>query len=93
MQYKDFALHLSKKDYIKANEDISKMSKVTSQLLAASLIKENLNSKTRQKMIDIASLYGYKKSVVFWLKETRDKINDDREAKLLSKKILILESK
>lgn len=91
--YKDFALYLAKKDFKNADAQISKISKPTSKLLSASLMKEQLSSKTIQEMIKISSFHGYKKSVLFWLNEAKVKTTDENERANLSKKISILKSK
>ncbi len=92
-QYKDFALLLKHKDFSKANNEILKIDKPISKLLAASLMKNKLNDASRNEMIKIASFYGYKKSVLFWLNEARINTIDEGKRENLSKKISILESK
>ncbi len=42
-----------------------KIDKITSKLLAASLIKDKASIKTVDKMIEIASFHGYKKKCDF----------------------------
>ncbi|WP_373004703.1 hypothetical protein [Sulfurimonas sp.] len=91
-QYRDFALHLRNKDFTKANSEILKIDKPTSKLLAASLIKDKLSNATRDEMIKVASFYGYKKSVLFWLNEAMINTTNEDERKNLSKKISILKS-
>jgi hypothetical protein len=91
--YKDFAMYSSTKEFSKADAQISRISKPTSKLLCASLMAENLSSKTRKEMIDLASFYGYKRSVLFWLKEAKKSSNNKNEQSNLSRKISILESK
>jgi len=91
--YKDFALYLIKKDFAKAESEILKISKPTSKLLAASLMKDSISSYTREEMIKIASFHGYKKSVLFWLNEAKKSSTDENKRKNISKKISILESK
>jgi aryl carrier-like protein len=92
-EYRDFASYIKLKQYSKADIQISKISRPTSKLLSASLMKNNLSSKTRKEILDLASFYGYKKSVLFWLKNIRDNTNDEIKRHNLSKKISILESK
>lgn len=91
-QYKDFASLVKNKDFSKANSEILKIQKPTSKLLAASLIKDKLTQQTRYEMINSASFYGYKKSVLFWLSEAKINTTDEDERKKLSKKISILKS-
>ena len=92
-QYKDFALLLSKKKFIEAEAKVLKILKPTSKLLAASLMRDKLSCEAREDMIKVASFYGYKKSVLFWLNEARKNTTDGKKRKLLLKKISILKSK
>jgi len=90
--YKKFALLLHKKEFIKAQNEISNISKDTSKLIAASLIKDSIDSQTRDKIIKIASFNGYKKSVLFWLNESKKNTIDIDKRNQIIKKISILES-
>jgi len=90
--YKLFAMHLSKKEFIKAQHELLNISKDTSKLVAASLIKDSLDSKTREEMIKVASFNGYKKSVIFWLNESKINSTDKNERRKIAKKISILKS-
>ena len=92
-KYQDFAFHLQSQDYSKANNDILQIKDATSQLLAASLIKENITIEVRQTMIDTASFHGYKKAVIFWLNEAKEATKNKSTKQILSKKIYILKSK
>lgn len=91
--YQDFVWHVENLEYKEANEDILKMDEATSQLLAASLIKENLSNELRNKMVEVASFHGYKKAVIFWLNELKNNTNDKNKKAEISKKISILNSK
>ncbi len=91
--YQDFVGHVENLEYEEANEAILKMDEVTSQLLAASLLKENLNNETRNKMIEVSSFHGYKKALIFWLNETKNSTLDENKKAEISKKISILNSK
>jgi len=88
--YQDFAQYIKNSKFNKANNEIMQMNKPSSILLSASLMKNNLYNKTRDKIIKTASFYGYKKAVIFWLNEKRKKINDMNEKKKISKIIFIL---
>lgn len=88
--YKNFALKLKAKDYEGANEAIVKISKPTSKLLAAALIRDRLTTKTRDEMIKIASFNGYKKSALFWLNEKMLYTEDIDKREILIKKIEVL---
>ena len=91
-QYRDFASYLRKKDFDNANTEMLKIDKVTSKLLAASIIKDSLSQVNRYEMIKVASFYGYKKSVLFWLNEAKINATNENERKKLLKKISVLKS-
>lgn len=91
--YEDFASYLIAKEFDKAYIEIKDMKSVSSQLISASLIRENLNEKQINKIIKIASFNGYKKSVLFWLSELKSMITDEEKKEKISKKIDILMSK
>lgn len=90
--YKDFYKSIIENNYVQANKQIWKMKKTTSKLLSASLIKEHLNNNSREKLIELASFYGYKKSAIFWLNESMKYTTDKNKLNKISKKISILES-
>ncbi len=54
----------------KTFENLKAISKPTSRLIAASLIKERLTLAQKEEMVQLASQYGYKKAVIFWLQES-----------------------
>ena len=91
--YQNFILHLQTMEYDKANKDILSMDKITSQLLSASLLKENITKKTRDTIIERASFNGYKTVVLFWLKQKINSTSNENKKKRLIKKISIMESK
>ncbi len=43
---------------------------ISTDFLAASLIKERLIFTQKEEMVQLASQYGYKKAVIFWLQES-----------------------
>ena len=90
--YKNFYKSIVEKNYIQANNQIWQMKKATSKLLSAALIKEHLNNNSREKLIKLASYYGYKKSAIFWLKESIKYTTDRKKLNKISKKLSILES-
>nr|WP_321267523.1 hypothetical protein [uncultured Sulfurimonas sp.] len=91
--YKNFASFVNVKDFDNAQKEIFKITKPTSKLLAASLIKDKLSIQTVDEMINIASFNGYKKSVLFWLNVKKTKVTDADEIESISKTISILNSK
>jgi len=60
---------ITKKSALPA-ETILDTNRVTSVLLNAALTKETLSNTQRTKMLELASLHGYKKAVLFWLQES-----------------------
>lgn len=91
--YQNFVWHVESLEFKSANEDILNMEVVTSQLLAGALIKENLNNTTREKLLERASFYGYKKVVLFWLNELLQNTEEEKRKKEIAKKLLLLHSK
>jgi len=91
LNYKDFAKYKIEKKYKKAIESLFKMDKITSKLLSASLIKDKLSFDEVERLIDEASFYGYKKSVLFWLDIQKGKTDDKSKINKIIKKIEILE--
>ncbi|EQB39272.1 hypothetical protein M947_07325 [Sulfurimonas hongkongensis] len=85
--YQNFAARLKAQEYKEANKAIMKISKPTSKLLAAALIRDKLTSKTRDEIIKTASFNGYKKSSLFWLNEKVNHTKDINEKERLIKKI------
>jgi len=91
-KYQHFALSIINKNYAQAKKDIFDTTNISSKLLGASLLKEELTFDEVQKIIDAASFYGYKKSVIYWLKIQKTKTNDINTMRLIEKKVKILES-
>ncbi len=88
--YKKFATNLQQNNLSLAINNILDMKKISSQLISASLIKKNIDNNMRKKMIKISSTYGYKKAVIFWLKELKKYIHNTKDRTVLEKKIEIL---
>ncbi len=90
--YRDFARYKIKNESQKAIESLFEMDKITSKLLAASLIQEKLSFEDVQKLIELASFYGYKKSVLYWLHVQKTKTTQNTQRERIAKKIKVLES-
>jgi len=89
-QYQSFAKYRLLKKYDLAFESIKSMEQISSQFIAASLIKKELKKSDINYLIKTASFYGYKKLVLFWL-DNLYKIEDNLEKKnLILRKINIL---
>ena len=89
-KYKKFAQALYKHNYQKAFDAIQKCESDLSKLLWGALIHEHLNNTQRRYFLEVASINGYKKAVLFWLKELRKYEKDPQKQKILDKKIAIL---
>ncbi len=91
-KYQNFASYLKTDEFLKASDELKNIPSPNSKLLCASLIKEHLTLETISEMTKLASFYGYKKSVLFWLNEEKNKTKDIKKQDILSKKIKILNS-
>lgn len=91
-QYRNFVEYKFEKKYDLAFESITLMEKETSQFIAASLIKNELNKSQVKLLIEKASFSGYKKIVLFWLKEYYNLEENLKEKELILKKIRILKN-
>lgn len=89
--YQNYVWHVRYQEYSKAQQDIATMTKISSKLLAAALMKEYLDNKTRDRMIELGSYYGYKRVVIFWLQESKKWTKNKKELELLDKKISLLQ--
>ena len=88
--YREFALHVERDEYKKAEFTLLHVEKPISTLLCASLIKEKLSNETKEKMIELASFNGYKKVALFWLDELLKTTTDIKRRENIKKKISIL---
>jgi len=90
--YQQFAQNINQKNFNAAIKILFEMKRASSKFIAAAIIKEELTSDDRKKIIDIASFYGYKKLVIFWLKESIKHTPNLDEKMLIKQKVTILES-
>lgn len=70
-------------------KNLFEIASISSQLLCASLIQNELSKNDIKKLIEVTSFHGYKRVVVFWLEESKKYANDD-ELRKINKKIKIL---
>jgi uncharacterized protein YfeS len=89
LQYIDFVKEIKKEEYKSAFHSIKNMSKISSKLVAAALMREHLNEKEINYIIEEASLSGYKKAVIGWLQFLKEK-SDDAEKQKIQKMLDIL---
>lgn len=90
-QYKSFAKQMKIKNYKNAKKEMKKIQSISSMLVAASLIKEHLNTNDIDFLIDRLSLYGYKKAIVRWLKYSKN-INSHKKNSKIQKLLKILDN-
>ncbi len=90
--YKNFAQSVLASNYTQAKKELFDMDVITSKLLSASLIKERLNFAEVERLIDDASFYGYKKSVLFWLNVLQEKTTSEDKLREIDKKLRVLGS-
>jgi len=91
-QYRLFSEYRYLKKYDKAFKSIQNIEQASSQFIAASLIKEEINKSQAKYLIERASFYGYKKIVLFWLNHLKDIEANPTEKEKLEKKLEILKS-
>jgi len=77
-------------EFVENGTDIFDMPRVSSTLLCASLKREELDNEAREKIVKIASYHGYKKVVLFWLKEQKKYLKNREEIEKIETKIAIL---
>ena len=92
LHYQAYAKNVINHEYIKAFKALELMNKPNSRFVAAGIIKNKLTSSQRDKLIQDASFYGYKKIVIFWLEQSLKLSDDFNEKKHLMKKIKILKN-
>ncbi len=89
-QYQLFAEYKSLKKYDLAFKSIKSMEQPTSQFIASSLMKNELDKSQVKFLIEKASFLGYKKIVLFWLNHYYNLESNEIEKEKIAKKIKIL---
>ena len=88
--YQKFARFKIDENYEKAIAELFTMKKITSKLLSATLVREHLSYDDVEKLVNLASFYGYKKSVLFWLNIQKTKTTEAILLRKIDKKIKIM---
>lgn len=91
-QYQNFISFKQSANYEEAFKAIQNIDQTTSKFIAATFIKEKLTKEQINYLLDIASYHGYKKLVIFWLKQLSYLESDTMQKELIKKKIYILEN-
>jgi len=89
-KYKYFATAYYNQKYKKAFDALEKCDDDVSKLLWSALIKKYLSQKQRIYMLHVASFNGYKRAVIFWLREIKQYEKSQKQRKIIDKKIAIL---
>ena len=90
--YQDFAYMYLNKNYKQAKQEMFSIEKISSKLIAANMLKKNLNTTDIEKLLEEVSFYGYKKSVIYWLEVLKTKTKETRKINKIDKRIKILKS-
>ncbi|NIA19948.1 MAG: hypothetical protein GWP07_05930, partial [Xanthomonadaceae bacterium] len=88
-QYRAFVKKIKRKDFKTAFSNIKNMPDTSSKLIAASLMKDQLDNTMLAYIIDQASFRGYKKSVIAWLRFSK-KTATREERMLIDEKLNLL---
>lgn len=91
-QYQNISYYLKENDYKSANDMLKEIKEPTSMFLCGALLGEHIDAKSIDKIIDIASFYGYKKAVLYWLNIKKDRTIDQIEKEKIAQKISVLGS-
>ena len=87
--YNSFAEHMQKKEYALAFASLED-APISSKLIGAALLKEHLSIAQAENILERASFYGYKKSVLYWLGVLEELNESTSEKEAIRKKIEIL---
>lgn len=91
-KYKTFIDLKQQKKYDLAFENLIQMKSISSSIIAASLMKKQLQKDQIVLLMEKASLYGYKRLVIYWLRYLNSiEINKEEKAKLEKKIDILLE--
>lgn len=90
-KYQDFIVAVQQEDAQQANQLVQKIDDPVSQLLAISLLGDEVSKETLLSAIETLSFYGYKKGVVFLLNKLETKTTELEEKELIRKKIKLLQ--
>ncbi|MDD5157963.1 hypothetical protein [Sulfurimonas sp.] len=91
-QYKNFSRYLKEQDYKKANETLREIKEATSMFLCTAILEDSADDESIDKVISTASLYGYKKVVIYWLNIKKNRTFDSIQKEKIARKISILGS-
>ncbi len=89
-KYQTFATYKLQKNYVAAQKEILASKDIVSKMIMSSLMKDSLHGSTIKSIIDEASFYGYKKSVISWMEFYRTKTTDFKEKNIIEEKLKIL---
>ena len=91
-QYKDFAQSRLENDTKQIQTEVSKITPLTSKMIAASLIQDELSVALRKEILDEISFHGYTYGAITWLTFEINKTEDVAQKKQLQEKLKIIYS-
>lgn len=91
-QYKDFAQSRHNQSTQQMLEEISQITPLTSKMIAASLVKEELSPSIRKKILDDISYHGYTYAAITWLTFEIEHTDDSTKKRALLQKLKIIYS-
>ena len=91
-QYKEFAQSRLALDTKQMQAEISKITPLTSKMIAASLIQDTLSSELRKEILDEISFHGYTYGAIAWLTFEIERTKDEAKKKQLQEKLKIIYS-
>lgn len=90
--YQNFSHYLKEQDYKKANESLKGIEEPTSIFLCGAILDRHIDDESIEKIIKVASLYGYKKVILYWLNIKKDRTTDLIEKSRIAQKISVIGS-
>lgn len=90
--YQDFAGFQLNGETAKAEQALLAMDKLSSQLIGASLIHQDLSAETIRTLIDRASKKGYQKAVMAWLVYLQKITDSENEKQRIEQTLRIMQS-
>ena len=91
-QYKDFAQSRLEHNTKQMQKEVAQITPLTSKMIAASLIKDELSPSLRKEILDEISFHGYTYGTIAWLTFEIKHTEDKTEKRKLQEKLKIIYS-
>ena len=91
-QYKDFAQSRLENDTKQMQAEVSKITPLTSKMIAASLIQDTLSLELRKEILNEISFHGYTYGAITWLTFEIAQTKNEAQKKKLQEKLKIIYS-